>query len=244
MPTRRMFRWAALSLLIVASVPALYVGYDQLWIHNLGTVETGRTYRSAQMRAGALKSTIADLKIKTVLNLRGVNPKQPWYRDERRTTTAAGATQIDMSLSSCEWMSRVQLREVVRVLDSCEYPLLVHCQWGSERTGWVSAIATLLRPGATLDEAKNQFSLAYLFARYGDGQVMAEHLDQYEAWLQKQGRSHTPATFRGWVDRGYQPGTPNREQWPFDPYPLVVITRPEPGGTVAEVGTSSQGVKR
>ena len=36
----------------------------------------------------------------------------------------------------------------------------------------------------------------------------------------------TPANFRRWVKHGFKPGVPNREQWPYDPYPLVVITRP------------------
>ena len=33
-----------------------------------------------------------------------------------------------------------------------------------------------------------------------------------------------PGALPDWVDEGFQPGLPNREQWPYDPYPLVVIT--------------------
>ena len=106
--------------------------------------------------------------------------------------------------------------------------MLIHCAWGSERTGLVSAFAELLRPGSTIDDARAQFSLTYLFVRFGDGQVMAEHLDQYESWLLAQNRHHDPANFRRWVKEGFKPGEPNREQWPYDPYPLVVITRPAP----------------
>ena len=83
--------------------------------------------------------------IKTVLNLRGAHPEQAWYRAERSATLGAGATQIDMAMSSCEWMSRDQARMLVRVLDTCEYPLLIHCWRGSERTGLVSAMTELLR---------------------------------------------------------------------------------------------------
>ena len=104
--------------------------------------------------------------------------------------------------------------------------MLIHCQWGSERTGLVSAFAELLRPGSTLDDARAQFSIRYLFVRVNDGKVMAEHLDQYESWLRAGGMKHDPATFRRWVDEGFKPGEPSREQWPYDPYPLVVITRP------------------
>jgi hypothetical protein len=84
-----------------------------------------------------------------------------------------------------------------------------------------------LRPGATLADAEEQFSLAYLFTGLRDGKVMREHLRQYETWLAARGAAHAPAQFRLWVHEGFQPGTPSREDWPYDPYPLVVISRPE-----------------
>jgi len=158
--------------------------------------------------------------------LRGSNPADAWYRDEVAATNAAGATQVDIALSSCVWMSRAQLRTLIRMLDSAEYPMLIHCAWGSERTGLVSAFAELLRPGSGLDDARAQFSIRHLFLRVNDGKVMAEHLDQYESWLRANGMKHGPANFHRWVDQGFQPGVPGREQWPYDPYPLVVITRP------------------
>jgi protein tyrosine phosphatase (PTP) superfamily phosphohydrolase (DUF442 family) len=194
--------------------------------NNFGTLAPGRIYRSGQMPAESLARTIRARKIHTVLNLRGANPSEPWYRDERSATLGAGSTQIDIAMSSCLWMSRAQLRTLVRVLDTCEYPLLIHCQWGAERTGLASAFAELLRPGGTLDDARGQFSIRYLFLPLKDGAIMPEHLDQYEAWLRALGKPHHPDLFRRWVAEGYRPGRPGREQWPYDPYPLVVITRP------------------
>jgi hypothetical protein len=134
-------------------------------------------------------------------------------------------------------MSRTQLKVLITALDSAEYPLLIHCAWGSERTGLVSAFAELLRPGSTLDNARAQFSIRYLFVRIGDGQVMAEHLDQYADWLRQQGLVHDPTNFRRWVDHGFHPGKPSREDWLYDPYPLVVITRPEIRRSIEPVAT-------
>jgi hypothetical protein len=129
-------------------------------------------------------------------------------------------------MSSCIWMSRAQLRTLVTTLDTAGYPLLIHCQWGAERTGLVSAMTELLRPGSTLEDARAQFSIRYLFLPINDGKIMVEHLDQYEAWLQSQGSRHDPTNFRRWAREGFRPMAPNREQWPYDPYPLVVISRP------------------
>jgi Tyrosine phosphatase family len=223
--SRRTAVWAIRLSLAVVIVPALYLAWDQA-NYNFGVVRPDHIYRSGQMPPQALARTITAHRIRTVLNLRGSNSVDSWYRDEVAATNQASATQIDIAMSSCVWMSREQLAAVIETLDSAEYPLLIHCAWGSERTGLVSAFAELLRPGSTLDDARAQFSLAYLFVRLGDGQVMAEHLDQYESWLIGQNLHHTPANFRRWVRKGFKPGLPNREQWPHDPYPLVVITRP------------------
>lgn len=226
MPLRpkRIARWIARVVAAVVLAGALYVGWDQA-NHNFGEVQRGRIYRSGQMPASSLARTIHDRGIRTVLNLRGSN-KDAWYSAERRSTLESGATQVDVAMSSCIWMSRAQLRTVIRTLDTAEYPLLIHCQWGAERTGLVSAFAELLRPGSTLDDARAQFSIRYLFLPVNDGKIMAEHLRQYEHWLAAKGWKHEPDHFRRWVNEGYVPQIPNREQWPRDPYPLVVISRP------------------
>jgi protein tyrosine phosphatase (PTP) superfamily phosphohydrolase (DUF442 family) len=195
---------------------------------NFATVEAGRVYRSGQLRAVDLAATVRRHAIKTVLNLRGAHPEQAWYRAERSAVLAAGASQVDVALSSCEWMSRDQARTVLRVLDTCDYPLLVHCWRGAERTGLVSAMTVLLQKGATLDDARRQFALRYLFVRAGDGVVMQDHLELYAQWLRDRGEAHTPERFRCWLTDGYRPGRPCRETWPYDPFPLVVISRPAP----------------
>lgn len=226
MRARRVGRRIILAAALLLLAPTAFYAWRSCVVSNFGVLEPGRAYRASQMTANTLSATIQERHLKTVLNLRGVNPGQSWYRAERAATIDAGATLVDVALSSCQWMSRAQLRTVVRVLDTSEYPMLIHCQHGAERTGWVAAVALLLRPGKTLDDAQSQFSISYLFARIGDGKVMAEHLDRYQTWLADHQWRHSPERFRLWVDEGFTPGHPSREDWPYDPYPLVVITRP------------------
>ncbi len=210
------------SLLVAA---AGFLAWNQA-NHNFGTVSAERVFRSGQMPASALAQTIREHGIRTVLNLRGENPSETWYRDELAATLAGGATHIDIAMSSCLWMSRDQLQVLIRSLEGAEYPLLIHCAWGSERTGLVSAFAELLRPGSTLEDARRQFSIRHLFVRVNDGKVMAEHLDQYETWLRESRLVHTPDHFRQWVEVGFEPRHPSREDWPYDPYPLSVVVGP------------------
>jgi len=216
-------RWFARLMALVLAFPLTWIGWNQA-TYNFAVLQPGRIYRSGQMSPGALLRTLREHQVKTVLNLRGPNPRDSWYRDEVATTLAAGATQIDVPLSSCVWMSRIQFRTLVRVLDTCEYPVLFHCAWGSERTGLAAAVATLLSPGSTLADARRQLALRYLYVGLGDGRIMAELLDQYENWLRANHFEHRPEVFRQWVAAGYLPGKPNREEWPYDPSPLVTVT--------------------
>ena len=240
---RRRVVFAAVAVLLIP--PAAYVGHRQA-IDNFSAVVPGRVYRSDQMTGPSIAAAVRGYGIKTVLNLRGANPSQSWYRDERAATTAAGATQVDVAVSSCEWMSRAQLRALVGVLDSCDYPLLVHCQWGAERTGLVSAFSELLRQGSTVEDAERQFSLRYLFLPVKDGKVMLGHLAQYQGWLRSRGWEHSPARFREWAEGGFTPLSPSREQWPYDPYPLVTVTRPanSPGSGAPPLADSATGGER
>lgn len=218
-------RWIARAALAVVVAGGLAVGLR--WATgNLGTVEPDRVYRSAQLWPGQLARVIRDRGVRTVLNLRGPNPESDWYRAERRATLAGGATQVDFPMSSDYWLTRSQARALVEILDSGEPPFLIHCQWGAERTGLVAAFAELLRPGGTLDAALGQFSIRYLYVPTSDGLVMRGHVEQYGDWLRRRGRAHSPEQFRRWIAEGYRPGTPNRDQWPVNPYPLKVVTRP------------------
>lgn len=192
---------------------------------NFGVVEPGELYRSAQMGGPSLARTIRDHRVKTVLNLRGSHPESAWYRDERAATLAAGATQVDMPLSSCEWMSKAQARALLEVLEKAERPLLVHCFHGSERTGMVLAFAEMLRPGSTMADAEAQFTPWHLYFGLGDGVVTRQHLEAYEKWLQSRSLVHLPDHFRHWLGVEYTSREPSRERWQYDPYPLVVVTR-------------------
>ncbi len=228
---RKIVLWAGLAIALMVGTPlGLFIASD-----NFGIVQPGSIYRSAQMSDRSLSQTIQNQAIKSVLNLRGPNPKQGWYRAEQAATLLAGATQIDFSLATDQYLSRPQARMLVEVLDRCQKPVLIHCQFGSERTGLVAAIAELLREGSTLEDARNQFSIRYKFLPIKDGLVVRGHLDQYEEYLKSKGLTHSSQTFRNYIARDYRPAGPSREDWAFNPYPLVVTHRPDGITTVGQL---------
>jgi len=193
---------------------------------NFGTVDPGRFYRSGQLSPSALARTIRAYKIRTVINLRGCNPDQAWYRAERAATLEAGAVQVDVSLVTDHWLSHDQARTLIELLDSCVKPALIHCEWGAERTGMTSSFVELLRPGGSPGSARGQYSPWYLYLPTRDGRIMAGHVALYESWLRASGLTHNPDRFRRWLLGSYQPPWPSREYWRCNPYPLLVVTRP------------------
>ncbi len=223
----RRLRWAARAGLVLILALGGFVGWRR-GTGNLGVVVPGAIYRSAQLSAGSLDRAIRGRSVRTVLNLRGANPDTDWYQAERAATIGAGAVQVDVAMASDQWLSRAQMKTLVTLVDQAERPIWVHCEFGAERTGLVSALAELLRPGGSLASARRQFSAWYLFLPVRDGAIMRGHLDAYESWLAGQGGPsvHSPETFRRWALDTYRPGSPSREEWPYDPYPLKVVTRP------------------
>ncbi len=229
---RTKLRWAIRIVAVIILTPLLFV-LMRWGTGNAGTVLKGLVYRSAQPSPSSVAKSIRTKRIKTVLNLRGANPDQAWYTGESRATVAAGATQIDFAMSSDQWLSREQAIALLDVLDHCEYPILIHCEWGSERTGLVSAIRALLREGSTLADGRSQFSPYYMFLPLKDGLVMRGHLDMYAQWLGDRGETHTPERLRYWIEREYRPGSPSREHWTCNPYPIKVVTRPRSTAVVS-----------
>ncbi|MFO0957540.1 MAG: tyrosine-protein phosphatase [Isosphaeraceae bacterium] len=208
-----------------ALVPAGFLGF-RWWGGNRGVVIPGRVYRSGQLDGDSLAAWVRRDGIRTVINLRGPNPPIAWYRAERAATLGEGATQVDLTLASDHWLSRAQARTLLEALDGAEYPILIHCQWGAERTGLVSSFLQLLEEGKGPEAAASEFAPYYLYAPTKDGRVMSGHLGLYRAWLLEHRLEHTPSRFRTWLLNDYRPPFPSREYWMFDPYPLVVTTRP------------------
>lgn len=173
---------------------------------NFHTVLQGRVYRCAQQSDAGLSRLTRRHGIRTVVNLRGGNVDLAWYRAEGRTTHNLDIAQEDICLSAGRLPPAHEIRRLIDVLDRTEYPILVHCRRGSDRTGLASAIILLLQGEATLDEAQAQLGLRYGHLNLGRTAHLDEFFEQYRAWLEAEQREHTPDQFRHWARTYYLPG--------------------------------------
>ena len=191
---------------------ALLFGVLAWWVgtvligQNLHTVVPGRVYRSAQPSPAALRRIVKEHDIRTVINLRGSCNPLSWYLDESRTATELGVSQEDLSFSAIHLPPPSELRELIDVLDHAEYPILLHCRQGADRTGMASAIVLLLQDGVSYPQARRELSIRYGHLALGKTAYIDRFFDLYETWLASTSQEHSPEHFRYWVLSEYRGG--------------------------------------
>jgi protein tyrosine/serine phosphatase len=134
-------------------------------LDNFHTVEAGRLYRSAQLGKVTLANVIHKYDVRTVVNLRGESPGSSWYDNEKACCQANGARLVNIAMESERMPSRDALLELYNTFENGEYPMLVHCKAGSDRTGAAVAIWRMLVCGESKQAAERELSAAYGHSR-------------------------------------------------------------------------------
>lgn len=172
-------------LLLLAScseIPAL-TGADLP--ANFHTIDPGMAYRSAQFDADQLTTAIELYGIRTVINLRGANPGELWYDEEIEVSEGLGITHVDHRMSAKSLPSPEVLTAIVDTLQTAEYPILIHCRAGADRTGAISAVYRILMMGHERNDAMAELSLYYLHFQFDTPCMdkLAEIFEPDPAWL-------------------------------------------------------------
>lgn len=201
-------------LLIVASI----VFYRPLFLGNFGVVAPGLVYRTAQPH-GNLDSLIERHKIATVLNLRGGSPKDGWYVSEVEATAKHKTAFYDLSMSATKRPARRDLLAVIDVVQKCDYPLLIHCRKGADRTGMACGIYRMLREGWSPEQALSEFTIFHIHVPLFGPEKLHAPFNEYAAWLKTEGVEHTPDRFVKWAREVYQANDRAENYRPVTPGP-------------------------
>jgi protein tyrosine phosphatase (PTP) superfamily phosphohydrolase (DUF442 family) len=126
-------------------------------LDNFHPVIDGKVYRSAQLSSSSLRYYTRTHGIRTIINLRGANRHESWYRNERQVAQECGALVLDVPVNSVLPLDKTEVRSPVEALESSPGPILLHCQSGTNRTGSAAVIAALLLQDRTsIDVAHRQ----------------------------------------------------------------------------------------
>jgi protein tyrosine phosphatase (PTP) superfamily phosphohydrolase (DUF442 family) len=159
----RLMRWiksGALAVGITAGSCGAYWGVIQ-YQGNFHAVKDGEFYRSAQLTKDELDSAIQEHGIRSILNLRGGYPGQPWYDDEVAVSQAHGVAHYDYGLSAYRVVTAKQIGQILDIIRNAPKPLLVHCKSGADRAGLISALYRWADGDATAAQADGELSLVY-----------------------------------------------------------------------------------
>lgn len=201
---RRPVRRLLFLVLAVSLVWLLYQIYYIFLGPNFHEVLPGKAYRSSQPSPERLKNMVRRHGIKTVINLRGVCVGQPWYMEQCEAVLELGISQEDLTFSAQRLPSAPELIRLIEVLDRTEYPILLHCRQGADRTGLAAAIIRLLYSEDNLEEALGQVGYRYGHLPVGKTLYMDRFFDLYTHWLRQGGKSHAPPHFRHWIANEYR----------------------------------------
>ena len=152
---------------------------------NFHTIDPGMAYRSAQFDADQLTTAVELYGIRTVINLRGANPGELWYDEEIEVSETMEVTHVDHRMSAQSLPSPEVLTAIVDTLQTAEYPILIHCRAGADRTGAISAIYRVLMMGHERNDAMAELSLYYLHFQFDTPCMdkLAEIFEPDPAWL-------------------------------------------------------------
>jgi protein tyrosine phosphatase (PTP) superfamily phosphohydrolase (DUF442 family) len=192
------------SVLGLVLALAIHFGYVLLG-SNFRTVVPGVVYRSAQPTPAMLERIIQKHGIRTVVNLRGCCISAPWYCNEVRVTSALGISQEDLPFSAGRLPSPQALAQLIEVFDRTEYPILLHCHQGADRTGLATVVYFLLQQRTSLAAARRNLGLSSGHLAVGRTGYIDCFFDLYEQWLAEQGLEHSSAVFRCWARDYYCP---------------------------------------
>lgn len=194
---------------------------------NVHEVQAQRVYRSSQLSPVRQARLIASARIRTVVNLRGCCADFAWYQAECAVSHNAGVAQEDVFLSATRLPAPSEVRQLLAVLLHTEYPILLHCRQGVDRTGLAAVMVQLLCDGVSLPEALQQLSVRYGYVPCNGTQKMRRFFGLYEQWLAAHEINHSPVLFRHWAEREYCPGACRAE---YEPVDIEKWQRPWPVG--------------
>lgn len=172
---------ARFSTLVESAVEKPVLGL----VDNFHAIREGRAYRSAQLTSEKLAWVIEHHKIRTVINLRGPNPKMEWYPQEVALCEKTGVRLIDIPLSASQLPPPERLAELFDAFQTAPEPILLHCRSGADRSSMAAALWRMTKLDDSAQAALAELSLKYghIPSRYPKMMEMVKMFQPKREWI-------------------------------------------------------------
>jgi len=119
--------------------------------------------------------------VRTVVNLRGAEPGEAWFEEERRAVEAIGARWVHIDTTSRAAPPPEDLARFFDVVEDPEsWPVYVHCQMGMHRTGLMCAVYRRQYQGWTAERALQEMRSRGFDIGKGDRSAARAFIREYE----------------------------------------------------------------
>jgi protein tyrosine/serine phosphatase len=188
-PRRRAYAWLDLMLVDHGLLRLLYANHHRV---------TARLSRSAQPAPGDLKRLKAR-GVRSIVCVRNGTDIGSWSL-EQEACAKLGLELHKVNIRGREAPHRSDLLGLIDLLASLEYPALIHCKSGADRTGFAAAVYLIAVEKRSIDEGLAQLSLRYGYLRFSRAGILHEVIEAYRREGAAQGLD-----FREWVEKVYDP---------------------------------------
>ena len=156
----------------------------------------------------------AKMGFKTNINLRGESPKG-FYLLEKEACEAHGITMVDFRVYSRDTHTAEKIRAAKELFESIEYPAVMHCKSGADRTGIMGVLYRHFHMGDTIEQALEQLSFKYLHVKEGKTGMLDFFFKDYLKYAVE-----NDIEFIDWVETVYDPADVKArfmDQWSGNP---------------------------
>ena len=167
--------------------------------HDIG----GGMYRENQPSPKRI-ALLAEEGIKTILNLRAESPKG-FYLLEEEACQQHGIKLVNFRVYSRDVHTREKIRAAKALFPTLEYPVMMHCKSGADRTGFMGVLYRHFHMGDSIEQAMDQLSFKYLHIKEGKTGMLDFFFNDYLKYEAQEKEAGRDAEFIDCVETVYEP---------------------------------------